>query len=129
MPKWLNKALGIGDTVEKVGNVFDKLFTSDDERLSRAEAMARFQTSQNLVEAQHRTIFVAGWRPFIAWTIGIAMCMQFILFPTAQWIVYITTENLMPVPDIMNEYLWEVLVGMLGLGGLRTYEKQKGLTK
>lgn len=126
---WLEKLLGIGNAVEKTGKALDGLFTSDDERLSRAEAMARFQTSQNLVEAQHRTIFVAGWRPFIAWTIGIAMCMQFILFPTAQWIVYITTENLMPVPDIMNEYLWEVLVGMLGLGGLRTYEKQKGLTK
>ena len=82
------------------------------------------QTKINEVEAQHRSIFVAGWRPFIGWCCGLAFAYHFVIFPIIQTIY---TEQEFPVLD--TEPLFTVLMGMLGLGGLRTFEKLKGKTK
>ena len=64
----------LAQPIEAIGNVLDKLFTSDDEKLSRQEALARLaqqpamaQIEINKIEAAHRSVFVAGWRPFIGW--------------------------------------------------------------
>lgn len=79
------------------------------------------QTKINEVEAKHRTVFVAGWRPFIGWVCGFALAYNFVLRDLIIWIV-----NPIEVPPALQmEHLMTVLLGMLGLGGLRTFEKLK----
>jgi len=83
------------------------------------------QTKINEIEAGHRSIFVAGWRPFIGWICGIALAYNFIIRDLFIWI-------LKPIdipPALQMEHLMTVLLGMLGLGGLRTFEKIKDKTK
>ena len=73
----------------------------------------------NKAEAQHRSIFVAGWRPFIGWICGLAFGFHFIALP-----IILTYTDLTP-PEFDTNTLFTVLMGMLGMGGLRTYEKLK----
>jgi hypothetical protein len=83
------------------------------------------QTKINEIEAGHRTVFVAGWRPFIGWVCGIALAYNFIIRDLFIWIIK-------PVdipPALQMEHLMTVLLGMLGLGGLRTFEKIKDKVK
>jgi len=82
------------------------------------------QTKINEIEAQHRTLFVAGWRPFIGWVCGLAFAYHFILFPIIR-----TIYPDVQFPKLDTEPLFTVLLGMLGLGGLRTFEKLKDKSK
>jgi|TARA_R110002167_G_scaffold111274_4_gene282764 hypothetical protein len=83
------------------------------------------QTKINEIEAGHRSIFVAGWRPFIGWICGIALAYNFIIRDLFIWILKPADIP----PALQMEHLMTVLLGMLGLGGLRTYEKIKDKTK
>jgi len=89
------------------------------------EKLIELQTKINAVEAQHRTLFVAGWRPFIGWICGVALAYNFVVRDLFIWITK-TTEA---PPALQMDHLMTVLLGMLGLGGLRTYEKIKGKDK
>ena len=83
------------------------------------------QTKINEIEAGHRTVFVAGWRPFIGWVCGVALAYNFIIRDLFIWAL-----NPQDVPPALQmEHLMTVLLGMLGLGGLRTFEKVKDKTK
>lgn len=86
---------------------------------------AEVQGSINSIEAQHRNIFVAGWRPFIGWVCGGALVYHYII---RDLIVFIY-PHLVELPTIQMGELNTILLGMLGLGGLRTYEKFKGVSK
>lgn len=77
------------------------------------------QTKINEIEAKHRTVFVAGWRPFIGWVCGIAFAFHYIVMP-----LLLAYTDIKPIEFDTNS-LFTVLMGMLGLGGLRTYEKLK----
>lgn len=90
----------------------------------KALELIKVQNEVNKIEAQHRSIFVAGWRPFIGWVCGVALLYNFILRDIIAWI----SPNIMP-PALQMEHLLTVLMGMLGLGGLRTYEKLKDKSK
>lgn len=131
----LEMVTGIGpktvvDGVEAVGNVVDKLFTSDDERLGREEMKQRLalkphiaQTETNKLEAQHRSVFVAGWRPFIGWVCGIGLGFVYIVNPVIQW----WTSK--PGPEMPLESMETLVISLLGLGAMRTAEKFGGRTK
>jgi hypothetical protein len=86
------------------------------------------QLGINKVEAGHRSIFVAGWRPFIGWTCGVALCYTYVLQPI---IIFVMTQTgqVVPLPEMDLSAMMPVLMGMLGLGGLRTFEKFKGVSK
>jgi len=86
--------------------------------------LVKVQSEINKMEAQHRSIFVAGWRPFIGWICGIALAYNFIIRDVIAWL----SPNIMP-PAIQMDQLITILLGMLGLGGLRTFEKIKDKTK
>lgn len=93
-----------------------------------AHELAKGQIEVNKNEANHKSIFVAGWRPFIGWTCGLALLYHYLIQPIAVFAVavYGTTIEL-PTFDMAS--LMTVLLGMLGLGGLRTFEKFKGVSK
>jgi len=86
--------------------------------------LVKVQSEINKMEAQHRSVFVAGWRPFIGWICGIALAYNFIIRDVIAWI----SPDVMP-PAIQMDQLITILLGMLGLGGLRTFEKIKDKTK
>ena len=86
--------------------------------------LIKIQNEVNKLEAQHRSVFVSGWRPFIGWICGIALAYNFIIRDIVSW--FLPTS--LP-PALQMEHLMTVLLGMLGLGGLRTYEKLKDKTK
>jgi hypothetical protein len=94
-----------------------------------AQELAKGQLEINKAEASHRSIFVSGWRPFVGWTCGFALCYHFILAPLILFGVGISGHTVPPLPAFDMGSLMTVLMGMLGLGGLRTFEKTKGLTK
>ena len=83
------------------------------------QKLIELQSEINKVEAQHRTIFVAGWRPFIGWVCGVALAYNFVLRDLLIW--FIGPEQVPPA--LQMEHLMTVLIGMLGLGGMRTFEK------
>jgi hypothetical protein len=121
---------GAASSVDAVGNALDGLFTSDEERAHAEAVMEKLrqapgalQVELNKVEAQHRSIFVAGWRPFIGWICGAGLGYAFLINPVIQWA---TGESGPAIPvDIMTE----LVVAMLGLGALRTVEKLSGRAK
>ena len=139
-------ALGIAEVVSgaigPVANLIDELFTSDEERLDKQAALERLrqipgiaQVTLNTTEAAHRSIWVAGWRPFIGWTCGSALCYHFILQPLLQYGIHVASawvpelRDIADLPTLDTGPLFTLVMGMLGLGGLRTYEKKAGLTK
>ena len=85
------------------------------------QKLIELQGEINKVEAQHRTIFVAGWRPFIGWVCGVALAYNFVLRDLLIW--FIGPEQVPPA--LQMEHLMTVLIGMLGLGGMRTFENLK----
>ena len=94
-----------------------------------AQELAKGQLEINKAEAQHKSIFVAGWRPFLGWCLSFAMAWHFVLAPMTMFVAgwYGVTIPELPVFDM--DSLMTVLLGMLGLGGLRSFEKYKGLTR
>jgi len=87
--------------------------------------LLEIQTKINEIEAGHRTVFVAGWRPFIGWVCGFALAYNFVVRDLFIWAL--KPESIPPA--LQMEHLMTVLLGMLGLGGLRTYEKIKDKVK
>lgn len=94
-----------------------------------AQELAKGQIEINKAEAQHRSMFVAGWRPFIGWTCGVALAYHFVLAPLILFGAGWAGVTIPDLPSFDMNSLMTVLLGMLGLGGLRTFEKTKGLTK
>jgi len=94
-----------------------------------AQELAKGQLDINKAEASHRSIFVAGWRPFVGWTCGVALAWHFVLAPFIIFGSAYAGIELPELPQFDMSSLLTVLMGMLGLGGLRSFEKYKGLTK
>mgnify|MGYP003627541020 FL=1 len=82
------------------------------------------QVALNKIEAAHKSIFVAGWRPMIGWTLALALAYQFVVAPFAYWATTAYGVEIPPLPSL-DDNLWELLTGMLGMAGLRTFEKLK----
>ena len=93
-----------------------------EQRAELQQALAQIDT--NKTEAAAGT-FRGGWRPFIGWTCGAALALQFVVGPVVEWGAAAAGHPLPALPKLDN-VLWELLFGMLGLGALRTVEKVKG---
>ena len=89
------------------------------------------QLEVNKEQAKHSSVFVAGARPFIMWVCGAALLWQFLMEPMATWalVAFAQPDELPPVPTLDIGPLMTLLLGMLGLGGLRTYEKRLGVER
>ena len=128
---------GGGDVVKSVGDTLDDLITSDEERLSLRNEIAKAeydfkskiaeldtsvmlgQASVNEAEARSGNIFVAGWRPAIGWIGALCLFYNFVVFPLIK-----TIEPDIPQP-INAEILWTMIMGMLGIGTMRSFDKFK----
>ena len=132
--------LGIGSVIEAVGKVAGDLITTDKERLElelRAreldQAIDLAQIEVNKVEAASSSTFVAGWRPAIGWIGAAAMAYQFLLYPLMLWgWTYLQgtgwiPKELQPPPVLDADQLWVILSGILGIAGMRSFEKTKGV--
>lgn len=87
------------------------------------------QLGINQTEAAHKSLFVAGWRPFVGWTCGVSLAYNFVLYPFLQFVCVLVMDSPPEFPVLDTGELMTVLLGMLGLGGLRTYEKYKGVSR
>ena len=85
------------------------------------------QLEINAKEAAHPSIWVSGWRPYFGWVGGTAFLYVGLLKPLFSWFAAIKGWPL--PPEVDTEFLWVVVSGLLGIGGLRTFEKNKGVSK
>jgi hypothetical protein len=86
------------------------------------------QLEINKIEAGSRTVFVAAWRPFIGWVCGFGMAYAYVVQPILTFALA-QAGYLIELPRVELAAMMPVLMGMLGLGGLRSFEKFKGLSK
>lgn len=142
---WLDKIIGIpdpGKAVEAVGGVLDELFTSKEEKLSHDEIMERIKQNPqkaqwkiNQIEAGHRTVWVAGWRPAIGWVAAISLFFFYVpqyVVSTYIWVKAIAMAGwVTPLPAYPTsaDGVLELVGAMLGIAILRSAEKARGLTK
>ena len=89
-----------------------------------AHEQIKAQLEINKTEAQHNSLFVSGWRPAVGWTCCLGMAANFLIIPMTNFALALASSNI-SIPLIDLETMLPVLLGMLGLGGLRTYEKVK----
>lgn len=91
-------------------------------------SLALEQVKTNQEEAKHSSIFVAGWRPFIGWTCGLGLFWNFLGYPLATWGATLWHPEFTP-PALLSESLMELTLAMLGMAGLRSWEKFKNVAK
>jgi len=84
------------------------------------------QTDINKIEAGNSSIFVSGWRPFVGWVCGSAFALHYLIIPIANFIL-VATGHKEVVLSFDMQTLLTLLMGLLGLGGYRTYEKVQGV--
>jgi hypothetical protein len=139
--------LGMGSILEGVGKIAGDLITTDKERITlelegrkldleqskidQATDLAQIQVNQ--VEAASASAFVSGWRPAVGW-VGVAgLGYQFLGYPLMQWLwafgqgVDLIPKDLPSPPDLQTDQLMVLLSGLLGFGGMRSFEKHKGV--
>jgi hypothetical protein len=80
------------------------------------------QLEVNKVEAAHQSVFVAGWRPAIGWVCAAALAYSYMLVPLVGFTLALLGQ---PVPrwPVLDNNLWELMFGMLGMGALRSWDK------
>jgi|TARA_R100000353_G_scaffold173865_1_gene140727 hypothetical protein len=126
--------------IEPATKLLDKVIEDKDQKAKLAHELATMadklaheqqlaQMAINKEEAASGSLFKGGWRPFVGWVCGVAFCYHFIIQPVIIFIVALTGIIIPDLPSFNMNTLLTVLGGMLGIGSLRTYEKQKGLTK
>jgi hypothetical protein len=131
--------LGIGSVIAGISNAADELFLSDEERtraaieLKRIDAdVAKEQVKLNAVEAQQKSIFIAGWRPAIGWIGAVALAYQFVIYPLLVWVwAFAQAQGWLPnelsfPPVLPADALFSIVLGMLGIGGMRSWDKRNG---
>lgn len=130
----------IGQLIGPVSGLLDKFIEDKDQKAQlahdiatmserHAQELAKGQLEINKAEAASGSIFKGGWRPFIGWVCGVAFAYHFVLQPFIVFGVTAAGVEIPELPSFDMGSLMTVMMGMLGLGGLRSYEKKQGLTK
>ena len=130
----------LNSLIGPVTGILDKVVEDKDQKAKLAHELATMadklsheqqlaQIEVNKAEAASGSLFKGGWRPCIGWVCGIAFGYHFVVQPIIIFIVALIGVEIPNLPEFDMSTLLTVLGGMLGIGGLRTYEKQKGLTK
>lgn len=128
---------GVVTAAEGIADIVDQFVETPDEKRAaeslRQKMMMKPSLAQvelNKIEAGHRSIFVAGWRPFIGWVCGFALLWHFILYDFLTWITLNFMPGTPPLPKLSGtETLITIVLSLLGLGAMRTAEKIGGKAK
>lgn len=119
--------------VSKIPDILDRVLPGDSEdiKLKKLDLQQQLtnaflqsdviQTEVNKVEASHESLFVSGWRPAIGWICAFAFAYTYGFGPLVD--AYLINKGMLPLPDLNTKELSTVLMGMLGMGSLRTLEK------
>lgn len=130
----------LSNLIKPVMGLLDKFVEDKDQRATlaheiatlsekHAQQIALAQIEVNKAEAASGSLFKGGWRPAIGWVCASAFAYHFLLQPIILFAIVATGAEVPSLPQFDMTSLMTVMMGMLGLGGLRTYEKQKGITK
>tara|TARA_A200000159_G_scaffold133874_1_gene132155 strand:- start:1247 stop:1645 length:399 start_codon:yes stop_codon:yes gene_type:complete len=93
-----------------------------------AQELAKAQLEVNKTEAAHKSLFVSGWRPAVGWVAVLGMASNFLVIPVANFVLALANSTII-VPILDLSEMMPVLLGMLGLGVMRTTEKVKGVQR
>ena len=134
--------------IDPIARLLDKLIPDKDARAKAQEILLQQELAMemeqlklalnsdmeqmkvNAEEAKHASVFVAGWRPFIGWVCGVAMAYHFVLQPLLAFLIANYGDGTpVALPAFDMDALNTILMGMLGLGGMRTFEKIKGVAR
>jgi|TARA_A100001037_G_C15060633_1_gene594612 hypothetical protein len=122
----------LGELIGPVSGLLDKFIEDKDQKAALAHEIATMserhanealqgQLEINKIEAAHKSLFVAGWRPFIGWICGLGLAYNVIISQVLSiWFA---------VPEVDSNLLMPVMTGLLGLGAMRSYEKTKGVSR
>jgi len=130
----------IASLIPAVSGILDKFIEDKDQKAKLAHEIATMAEKQaheaamaqvevNKAEAGHRSIFVAGWRPFVGWVCAIALAYHFVIQPLLVFGLAAANVPPLALPSFDMDSLLTVLLGILGLGGLRTFEKHQKISK
>ncbi|MFA5378023.1 MAG: holin family protein [Dehalococcoidia bacterium] len=138
---------GLGSIFDFASRVIDKIFPDKDAadraklEMLKVQQAGQFkelemewdamkaQIAVNAKEAEHPSVFVSGWRPAVGWVCVGAYAFNYLLLPLMNWLAKWHDPMVPPILALDTGELTTLLFGMLGIGGLRTYEKIKGATK
>ena len=136
----LGKLLG-GGSIKAIGDIVDDLYTSDEERndakVKLEEIQAKLKAKQmdiNFADASSKTGGLSGfmqraWRPLIGMSCAIAILWEFVIKQFLVFVLAVFSIETMPLPSLDLGVLMPLVTAMLGFGGLRSFEKMKGITK
>lgn len=131
----------LGDIFNGVKDIISEVVVDKDKKnqlefeIDKLEAEAEVRVHEevmgqieiNKIEAASGSLFVAGWRPFVGWVSGAGVAYTAVLQPFLSWVARVAGYDGV-FPDVDTGVLMATLTGMLGIGGMRTYEKVKGVS-
>ena len=141
---WVDKLLGGGGDalakpIDAIGNALDKVLTSKEEKAAGKAVMeklkqnpAELQVEINKLEAQHKSLFVAGWRPAIGWVCALSLAFYFIpqyIVATILWAKLSWAAQAIVLYPVSATGLMELVFALLGMATLRTYEKTQNVAR
>ena len=136
----LGKLLG-GGSIKAIGDIVDDLYTSDEERNEAKIALEKLQSKLkekqmdiNLADSQSTAGGISGfmqraWRPTIGMTCAVALLWEFVIKQFLVFVLAVFSIETMPLPALDMGVLMPLVMAMLGFGGLRSFEKARGITK
>jgi hypothetical protein len=130
----------IGDVISAVKDLVGEVIVDKDKRIEinyklqeledkaseRLHQELLAQAEINKTEAQHESMFVAGWRPFIGWVSGVGVAWTFVFSPVVEWVSRLNGFT-GKMPELETGQLMALVTAMLGVAGYRTFEKVKGV--
>ena len=118
---------GVADAADRFIQTKDEASAIELKKMALEMQSQLQQIDVNKVEAQHASVYVAGWRPGIGWICGGALAYTYIIQPFATFAILIWQPDFPAPPSLSTGELMPVLLGMLGLGGMRSFEKTRNV--